>query len=362
MKYIVYQTINTVNKKIYIGVHKTKDPNAFDGYIGCGVYINSLSSYNKPKTPFQCAVKKYGVKSFLRSILYIYDTAEEAYKKESEIVDKDFILNENTYNVALGGAIPIQLEKPLYQFDLRGNLIKKWNAASEVVEFYNLSIYSIGTSLQFKESLLGFFWSREDNINIENYSKGDQKKPVYKYSKNGKCLCIYPSILEASKQENIDRPTLSTSIKLQSLVKDSWYFSDKLYDEFIIKPKKSLKGVTYYLYTIKGEYINKFISKELMNYLNVHSWNTIYRAIHAQNGIYKDYYISLEYLGDKIEEKKNKSAKKSVLVFDKFGNFIAEYESVQQAAKNTNSHLSGVNRVLRGLQHTTNNYIFKFKK
>ena len=99
-----------------------------------------------------------------------------------------------------------------------------------------------------------------------------------------------------------------------------------------------------------------------MNYLNVHSWNTIYRAIHAQNGIYKDYYISLEYLGDKIEEKKNKSAKKSVLVFDKFGNFIAEYESVQQAAKNTNSHLSGVNRVLRGLQHTTNNYIFKFKK
>jgi len=45
MKYIVYLTKNKKSKvngeyKIYIGVHKTKDPNIFDGYIGCGIYIN----------------------------------------------------------------------------------------------------------------------------------------------------------------------------------------------------------------------------------------------------------------------------------------------------------------------------------
>ena len=73
MKYIVYQTTNTVNKKIYIGVHKTINPELFDGYIGCGVNIHNSSSYMKPHTPFQCAVKKYGGKVFLRTILYIYD-------------------------------------------------------------------------------------------------------------------------------------------------------------------------------------------------------------------------------------------------------------------------------------------------
>lgn len=45
MKYIVYLTtninssINGINR-IYIGVHQTKNPEIFDGYIGCGVYVN----------------------------------------------------------------------------------------------------------------------------------------------------------------------------------------------------------------------------------------------------------------------------------------------------------------------------------
>jgi hypothetical protein len=44
MKYIVYLTTNNVEKingtnRIYVGVHKTENPEIFDGYIGCGVYI-----------------------------------------------------------------------------------------------------------------------------------------------------------------------------------------------------------------------------------------------------------------------------------------------------------------------------------
>ena len=36
---IVYQTVNTVNKKIYIGIHQTASLE-FDGYIGNGIWIN----------------------------------------------------------------------------------------------------------------------------------------------------------------------------------------------------------------------------------------------------------------------------------------------------------------------------------
>ena len=52
MKYIVYQTINVINNKIYIGVHKTKNPDIFDGYVGCGCSIYEPNMYNNPKTPF----------------------------------------------------------------------------------------------------------------------------------------------------------------------------------------------------------------------------------------------------------------------------------------------------------------------
>ena len=42
MKYIVYQTTNLINNKIYIGVHKTVNPDIFDGYIGNGGICNEV--------------------------------------------------------------------------------------------------------------------------------------------------------------------------------------------------------------------------------------------------------------------------------------------------------------------------------
>ena len=66
MKYIVYKTTNLINNYIYIGVHKTQDPNIFDSYIGCGVYINKPYTYEKAKTKFQQAVKEFGTSNFRR--------------------------------------------------------------------------------------------------------------------------------------------------------------------------------------------------------------------------------------------------------------------------------------------------------
>lgn len=360
MKYIVYLTTNKVNNKIYIGVHQTENPDVFDGYIGCSVYANKPSTYANPKTAFQFAVKKYGSAQFHREILFVFDTADEAYAKEAEIVNVDFIKRDNNYNMTTGGGT-LKLKDPIYQFDKKGNLVKYWESLSYTISFYNASINSFNTALQFKESYLGFFWSRSNSINIEEYSKGDDKIPVYKYTKSGKCIEYFPSISEAAKSDNIDRPTLSTAIKLQSLVNKEFYYSNKLYDEFIVKPKQSLKGVSLHLYSLNGDFIQSFTnSKELLNYLGVKSWNTVYRAIHAQNGIYKEYQIKTEFLGDKIEAAVNKSKSKKIDVYDNIGNFIKTCDSIAQASKEFQAHASSINRVLRGLAHTANNYVFKY--
>ena len=50
MKYILYLTLCLENNKIYIGVHKTENPDIFDEYIGCGVRIGVPSSYNDGNT------------------------------------------------------------------------------------------------------------------------------------------------------------------------------------------------------------------------------------------------------------------------------------------------------------------------
>ena len=86
--YTIYQITNKINNKIYIGVHKATDPN--DNYMGSGLLIKR-------------AIKKHGTDNFTKEILFEYDDKEDAYLKEAEIVNEDFITNSNSYNLKIGG-------------------------------------------------------------------------------------------------------------------------------------------------------------------------------------------------------------------------------------------------------------------
>lgn len=88
MKHIIYKITNLVNNKIYVGAHSTEDIN--DSYMGSGVAIKS-------------AQRKYGIDKFIKEIMYVFDTREEMYEKEREIVNLEFVNNPHTYNMGIGG-------------------------------------------------------------------------------------------------------------------------------------------------------------------------------------------------------------------------------------------------------------------
>ena len=138
MKYIVYETTCLINGKIYIGVHGTEDPTVFDGYLGDGVATYYRYFIKHPKWPFQFAVAKYGIENFKRRVLFVYDTDKEAYKKEEEIVNLEFINRSDTYNIALGGQYIKKISAPIYQFTLEGKLIKKYESAYKAQEETNI--------------------------------------------------------------------------------------------------------------------------------------------------------------------------------------------------------------------------------
>lgn len=88
MFYLIYKITNCINNKIYVGSHKTK--NIDDGYMGSGKYLNR-------------AYQKYGLENFSKEILFVFDNANEMYAKEAEIVNENFLTEENTYNLKRGG-------------------------------------------------------------------------------------------------------------------------------------------------------------------------------------------------------------------------------------------------------------------
>lgn len=88
MFYYMYQITNKVNNKIYVGVHKTKSLD--DGYMGSGKVIKS-------------AIEKHGILNFEKVILEHFENQEAMYAREKEVVNEEFLLREDVYNLRCGG-------------------------------------------------------------------------------------------------------------------------------------------------------------------------------------------------------------------------------------------------------------------
>lgn len=84
MYYIIYKITNNINKKFYIGKHKTKKLD--DRYMGSGKLIRA-------------AIKKYGIENFTKEILFICENEQVMNAKEKELVET----GPNSYNLCPGG-------------------------------------------------------------------------------------------------------------------------------------------------------------------------------------------------------------------------------------------------------------------
>lgn len=86
--YTVYKTTNTINGKFYIGVHGTNKMD--DYYLGSGKILKD-------------AIKKYKKENFIKEILFVFDSYEQAFEKEKQLVNENVINSELCYNCKLGG-------------------------------------------------------------------------------------------------------------------------------------------------------------------------------------------------------------------------------------------------------------------
>lgn len=356
MKYIVYQTTNLINGKIYIGQHKTKDPNVFDQYLGCGIKINMPSSYENPSSPLQYAVKKYGVKNFKRTTIKVFDTLEEALALEKEIVDYEFLKRPDTYNAQLGGKTGYKY-LPINQFDLNGKFIKTWNNMADAADFYCVSHTAIMNAVKFKGSCKHFYWSKDASINVDNYTNSETKCFQYD-AESGKFIAFYNSIKEAAYIVGVTPQSIGNAMQSGYKIKN-YYFSSKMLEEYNGKPKISLKNKVLYVYDLEGNFLTELHNgSEIKEYFGIKTTNQITVAIRKETN-YKKYQFSLEKV-EKMNPLKVKTYyKRAILVYDVNSNFIEELPTITSAVK---KYSRGVEKVLKGVQQQCKGFIFKYKE
>jgi hypothetical protein len=197
MYYIIYKTTNTVNNKVYIGKHKTKDLD--DGYLGSGKFL-------------QRAIEKYGVDNFTREIIHLCKTEDDMNTKEREIVTEEFCLRKDTYNLCVGGHGGFSY---INRNNIRGMLGKKQSdkqkqAASNFMSKNNLDknrhkeISSKGG--RNSKGMLGKTHS------LETRDKMKGPRPQSTHTKNSQ----YGSIWITNGKEN-------NKIKKNDIIPESWY-------------------------------------------------------------------------------------------------------------------------------------------
>ena len=278
MNYIVYKTTNLINGKIYVGVHRT-NPDIFDGYIGCGVTKKDKKSKTKG---FPKAVLKYGYNNFKRETLFIYPDTEQgkldAYKKEAEIVNLEFIKSKDTYNLALGGIISMKEnnKKEIAQYTIEGKFIRTWNSILEATEALNIP--NINQNLIGKSKYSGNFqWKyfNGDTSDIEPVEK--KEKTIYQFDLQGNLIKVWKSITEASKQfENQEsaKTAICNNCNNRSKKAYGYYWSYKNKFNYISNTKAVGK------YTDSGELIQVYDSvQEAANSIGLKDKSNIYAAI-----------------------------------------------------------------------------------
>lgn len=359
-KYIVYITTNIVNGKIYIGVHKTETPYKFDGYLGCGSWINNPSSYNKGKYPLHAAILKYGTHNFKRNTLKVFDTEQDALDLERWLVTEDFIKMSNNYNAVVGGGMPPLLTKKVNQFDLEGNFIKTWESEESIRKYFDSKV-SIRNIIKNKRNFAGYFWSDESHINVTEYKKLLRGGFIDQYDLDGNYITSFKSQNVASQQLDIDYGRLHRAIYRKTAC-CGYYFLKSGTDiaEIMCKKlKRTINKHPVYRYLITGEFDKEYAyTTEAVKDTPKTSGTSIKNAVtHGWTcGGYKwSYYKANNY--QELENPREYTKIPEIEQYDKLGNLIKVWTNYKECKKEFPYCLD----VCRGKIKSTAGYIFKYK-
>lgn len=357
MKYIVYLTTNIKTHSIYVGVHKTENPEIFDGYIGDSIWKQYPSTMYADSTHLHHAVQKYGFDAFKRSIIKVFNTEQEALDLEAEIVNEEFIKRKDTYNMVLGGGLPPILNKVIYQYDLKGNFLKKWDSIIDAARFYNVATTSISRAVSFKRTASNSLWSdlKLDKLDIKEYVVYSPKIPVYIYLSSGEFYKAFDSMRDCCRELQITLSKVQRGISTGNLVA-GYYLSTTISDMFVAPKLPTLKGKIHQ-YDLEGNYIQSFNTLKEAELKLGYKLSELNRSILKHGQCQGFQWTRGDEHPSKLDPCKTKATKAR-----KIGQYTMEGELVKvfNTLRECRKEFPNVSKVLNGTANHCHNFKFKY--
>lgn len=257
----VYAHINKINGKIYIGITSSLEKRWMcngEGYKGCDAFYN--------------AIQTYGFNNFKHVVIMNGLTKTMAGIIEKELIQKYNTTERNAigYNIADGGVgnnhgstINENKLQPIYQYDMSGIFIQKFDCARDALKLMAYPAQSTSTNLSHalqKEHpfLYGFLWSKEYKERLEPFVPKMSQYHLESYKTTD---TIHNNILQIDLYGNIIKEYSNIYY-----VSDTPYIRRNIVDQLTHYKEAPLSGDYVWIY--KQEYSNEYVLKLLKNIRN----------------------------------------------------------------------------------------------
>ena len=362
---------NKINKKIYIGI---------TGNIP--EYRWNEGKRYKQNRHFYSSIKKYGWNNFDHIILYENLSKKEAEIKEIELIKHyDSTNKEKGYNMQKGGNL--YFSKTVYQYDRKsGELIEVWENTVSIekklgIPNANISMVCLGNT----KTAGGFYFSYVDygeflpKSIIEKINKNDCHIRVAQYGLEGNFIRIYNTLSEACAQLNVKKINLKSKTSFgyiwKKLDSNLVNYPEKLSKEEVeIKTNYKKLNKRCCQYDKNGKFIKSFESTVIASKSLGISQSVIASACRGTSltagGFYWKYEeenneIGMDLTVKDLELLKQPKGGKSVIQYDKNGNFIRKFNSITNAANHINCSTNEISKVCMRKNKSVHGFVFRYE-
>lgn len=362
------------------GIYKIKNKITNQVYIGQSVDIKarwaahkSPGTWNDKTKPsyyyrLYTAFREYGLENFEFSVI------EECEKVNLNEREKYWIKYydsfNNGYNMTPGGqTYGNNKVSAVYQYSLEGKFLQKYDSVREAAEKYNIPVHNIYSALSRNNIAGKYQWSyvKVDRMD-SNFSN---RIPVISFTLKGQRVNTYLGMNEAAQLSGDSWNTIKKSCEThQHSGKYQWrYWAEdpdiKQIPAYQWNPKQAIDQ-----YDLNGIYITTYesIANAAKN-LGLDASNLTTRCKNRQKSygnylwVYHNEPAPEVYIDKRIGHLTS-SSKRIVLQYSKENQYIKEYESAHEAARQINKPkcANHITECCQGKRKTCEGYIWKYKE